>query len=241
MEIFRSPTAPHNIPNLSEYMDSMRKDKASDGFCPFMTPSEHAGASFNSVYELQGDIPKIQEQLFYIGLIHTEILRRERRIGSTAVKKLSAENLTVRFEQEDEVDSARFLAFPHWFLKAEYTKFGVMFGKFWKGEEAQSRDGRDIPPPPYHMLLIRSAVKPLDPNFFNHAPSLLPELEASSDSGEPAFTEPTLELPDEFQALITKEHTSIVEVRDTAGILQEWEIYTKLMKDYERKKLVTSQ
>jgi hypothetical protein len=93
---------------------------------------------------------------------------------------------------------------PHWCLKTLYTRAGILFGKFWKGEQGTARDGRPIPEPPVHLLSIRSAVKPLDRRFFAKAPTLLPELEAANDTGQQLLPEgaPIPRTADEARVLV---------------------------------------
>lgn len=78
------------------------------------------------------------------------------------------------------------LADTNWRLMTDgihYTEVGVLFGKFWLGEEEDSKAGIPIPPPPYHILSIRSAIIKRDPKFFQKAPGLLGDLLESDDDG----------------------------------------------------------
>lgn len=182
MNIFRSQQVPKLL-GLEEYISSI-----GDRFCPFLVPSMARSMTTYSVYELDiCDIGQVQELMFYIGLLHTEILRRVRFDVSAQHRPLACENVFFRFEGEDAVDGAALFGWPHWLLKIRYTQVGVMFGKFWKGEEAVSRDSVPIPPPPYHMLSLRSTVKRCDPAFFARAPELLESLIAAEDSGQRVF------------------------------------------------------
>ena len=138
--------------------------------------------------------------MFCIGLLHTENLRRARAEVPLQQRALVCENIIFRFESEDSVDGAELFGWPHWLLKVRYTQAGVLFGKFWKSEEAMSRDSIPIPSPPYHMLSIRGSVKQRDPAFFTKAPELLDTLIAAEDSGQFVFED--VERSDELCRLI---------------------------------------
>jgi hypothetical protein len=127
---------------------------------------------------------KMQNYIFYLGYLHTELLRvRRAEATSAAEKMLLCENLFFRFNDEDVVDGKTMLDWPHWALKLLYTKAGVLFGKFWKGEREFSRSGAPIPPPPYHLLSIRSGIKERDAAFFKKAQFLLEDFTAAHDTG----------------------------------------------------------
>jgi hypothetical protein len=127
---------------------------------------------------------KLQEHIFYLGYLHTELLRAKRVESSSSIEKLLlCENLIFRFDAEDTVDGMAMMEWPHWALKLLYTKTGVLFGKFWKGEREVSRSGVPIPPPPYHLLSIRSGIKERDAAFFKKAQFLLEDFTAALDTG----------------------------------------------------------
>jgi len=177
MTAFRSTDIPE-IEGLREYIDSI-----AGKFCPFIRPSTRAQSMRTSIYELSGVEDQIEPSMFYLGLLHTEILRRVRFLTPPHRAVLACENLIFRFDGEDQVDGKALFAWPHWLLKTRYTNVGIMFGKFWLGEEADSRLGQPIPAPPYHLLSIRSAVIKRDPQFFRKAPGLLGDLLTSNDDG----------------------------------------------------------
>lgn len=182
MGTFRSVDVPQ-LPKLTEYLDAISAE-----FCPFLIPSVRRDLVTHTVYDL-GEIgeERVSEAIFYLGLFHTELVRRVRSGVAPQHRILVCDNLYFRFAGEDEVDGGKIFAWPHWLLKLRYTQVGVLFGKFWKGEEADSRKGVAVPPPPYHMLSVRSAVKPRDPAFFTKAPELLDTLTAAEDNGQEVF------------------------------------------------------
>ena len=169
---FRSSEVP-DLPGLQEYIADIGRR-----FCPFLNPASSRGLVMYSVYELNpGDLEQTQSLLFCIGLLHTEILRRARTNVSLQQRPLVCENIFFRFPGEDSVDGSELFGWPHWLLKTRYTQVGVLFGKFWKGEESISRKESPVPPSPYHMLSISGAVKLRDPQFFKKAPELLDDVD----------------------------------------------------------------
>lgn len=111
-EIFRTtnPPALHTFP---EYLDAI-----ADKFCPFLGPSLMRGLSFFTVYFLSdASMIELQKQIFYLGFLHTEILRARRLILSGTEKLLVNENLIFRFDSEDSVNGKEMLDWPHWALK----------------------------------------------------------------------------------------------------------------------------
>ena len=174
--LFRTCDVP-DLNGLQGYVDSV-----SSGFCPYIRPSTKMKAMHNTVYTLDEE-EGLEASIFYLGLLHTEILRDARFSNPARMAVLSCENLIFRFATEDEVDGKALFAWPHWLLKIHYTEAGVLFGKFWLGEEEASQAGIPIPPPPYHVLSIRSAIIKRDPQFFQKAPELLGDLLESDDDG----------------------------------------------------------
>ena len=79
------------------------------------------------------------------------------------------------------------LSWPHWALKNLYAHVGIMFGKFWAGEQDTDRHGRDIPPPPFSFLSVRPAVRPVDPRFLDSTPNLAQAVAAGADDGCDVF------------------------------------------------------
>lgn len=184
VDMFRT-SSPDELPGLSAYLGEI-----AGGFCPFIEPSAKEGVTLFSRYELApSSLENLQAQAFYLGVIHTELFRKNRRKQRTVKGwTLSCEN--VIFHDSAFVGKGReLLDWPHWLLKALYTKVGVMFGKFWEREESTSRDGRSIPPPPCDFLSIRSSVKPLDGRFFSLAPQLTDEYISSVDTGADILAE----------------------------------------------------
>ncbi len=160
-------------------------------FCPFIIPAQQEKVLFFSGYDLPtGDLESAQACIFYLGLLHTELLRRERRMQKTRrAHDLLCENIIFTLPPNSNIDGRQLFSWPHWLLKTMYTRVSVLFGKFWQGEQDVSKDGRAIPIPPVHLLSIRSAIKPVDAKFFTRAPALTDEYLRSCDDGESVLRE----------------------------------------------------
>ncbi|MEK9195524.1 MAG: hypothetical protein AAB975_04050 [Patescibacteria group bacterium] len=185
--MFRS-TNLREFDSFASYLGAVSND-----FCPFIKPAQEDGVLLFSEYYLkEGAAQILEEDIFYIGILHTELLRKERRVQKTRrAHDLFSENILFRLPKNAELAGPELFAWPHWLLKLLYTKVSIMFGKFWEGEQDTSRDGRQIPIPPNNFLSIRSAIKPIDIRFFTKAPQLTDEHIYSCDSGESVFGQVT--------------------------------------------------
>lgn len=181
-------------PIFMEYVGAVK-----NSFCPFVEPAQQRNVLFFSEYELEEfKVEDFQAVIFYVGLIHTEFLRKERKLQTTRIlHDLFCENAIFYLPLGIDITGRELFDWPHWLLKILYTKFSVLFGKFWKGERDTSRDGRKIPIPPDHFLSIRSAIKPVDIRFFSLAPQLTNEYLQSCDDGTSIFNEIPLTIPPE--------------------------------------------
>lgn len=158
----------------------------SETFCPYLKPSEQKQVLYATRYKLNGDtIDDIQENIFYYGVLHTELLRQERKNQIDKRKKLLiCENVLFDIPKDFDHHAEQLLSWAHWMLKQLYSQVGIMIGKFWTYEQIPSRKGEDIPPPPDHFLSIRSAIKSSDPYFFESDDLLLEELLHSEDKDQ---------------------------------------------------------
>jgi len=233
MNVFRSLIVPQ-LPGFEEYIAEI-----GNRFCPFLEPSAARGLTSYSVYELgSGSVEQVQAMMFCIGLLHTEIVRRGRMEVSLQQRPLVCENILFRFDDEDSVDGAELFGWPHWLLKVRYTQAAVLFGKFWKGEEAASREAAPIPPPPYHMLSIRGAVKPRDPAFFTKAPELLDTLIAAEDNGQFVFED--IEVSDGLRDLIGSPCDTAEELLAICRrMLESFDLYQRLYSVEAKKREAT--
>lgn len=147
-------------------------------FCPFLLPSLQDEDMFFTEYDISRMSLRQQEHfIFYSGLIHVSIFRRSRFQASASRKKLLCENIIFSTSS----DAEELFMFPHWFLKLLFTSKSILFGKFWKGERAFTKNNISIPVPTSSFLSIRSAVKPLDHRFFTLTPALIDTYSVSED------------------------------------------------------------
>ncbi|MEV5568008.1 hypothetical protein AB0L54_34920, partial [Streptomyces sp. NPDC052196] len=68
-------------------------------------------------------------------------------------------------------------------LKNLYGPVGVMFGKFYAGEEEVTAAGHRTPAAPASFLPVRAAVRRRDPRFLSATPDLAAALAAADDDG----------------------------------------------------------
>ena len=211
-------------PALTGYQEYITAISAE--FCPFLSPAHARGMVRYSVYHSSANsMEKAQSELFYVGLIHAEILRETRRGATSSSQLLACENVII-IHDDSGFEGEELFSWPHWLLKKEYTGMGVMFGKFWRGETANSRAGNPIPPSPHHMLSIRSAVKPKDPGFFIKAPELLSILAAAVDEGQSSFVGL---IDDEMRAILASAGKSYEAVVACIEHLEQTGLYQTLL------------
>lgn len=178
---FRTPIASCNR-EVREYFSTIGSE-----FCPFLAPSIEREVCWWTEYEA-GAADEREEFWLSRALVHTELFRAIRRGLPGPVQVLACENVALADSEAFTPDErSRSISRVHWILKRLYTSKGLMFGKFWIGEVAESRIGKPIPASPMDFISIRSAVKRLDPQFFTLAPELLPEMLSGEDDGKPAL------------------------------------------------------
>ena len=157
------------------------------GFCPFLKPSLERGLLKFTHIRIQSpeDPERIFEAvLFWAGLFCAEMMRVRRMTYPDAADRiLYSETVVIDLDERIAIDGAQVFGWPHWMLKKAYAHKGIVFGKFWKGEEDRTQDGTLITPPESHFLSIRSAVKSRDGRFFNKAPDLQQLMLSSDDDG----------------------------------------------------------
>ena len=180
--MFRALDTGHD--DFEKYLDTI-----GSRFCPFLEPARGNEVLFFSKYTIEETkVETLKQKMFYLSFIHTELLRRARAEEEDKQRaNLICENLIFRFPSEDDVDGAELLSIPHWLLKCAYTQVGVLFGKFWKGEQDTAKSGEEITPPPLHFISIRSALKPVDSRFFTKARILENAYRESEDDGRSVF------------------------------------------------------
>ncbi|MGI5257938.1 hypothetical protein [Streptomyces angustmyceticus] len=183
----RRTSAPQAV-DVSEYV------RAVASHCPFLMPSAVHGLTGWTVYEVVGAAGAAEAELFHAGVRAAEWIRplATRRHG-----RLVCENIVLL--GGDAAEHRELMAWPHWALKHLYGPVGLMFGKFWTGEEGTDRRGRRIPSPPFSFLAVRCAVRPVDPRFLADTPDLALSLSTSVDDGREVFQG----LPYEWKAVKT--------------------------------------
>jgi hypothetical protein len=180
----RQPSRPLASPRFARYFQSV-----ADEFCPYLKNSQDAGVFYSSTYDFSGlkeatGARTIDEALFLVAVAHVEWFRVLRRQLPDSRKILLCDNVVVEADALVPEDALRdLLLWPHWILKCLYSSTGIMFGKFWRGEELVGRNGRQMPPPPTTFLSIRSAVKPKDVAFLGGTPNVASMMLGSSDDG----------------------------------------------------------
>ena len=187
------------LPNAPEYTVLKKYfHEIAKKFCPFMEPSSKKELLHFSHYVIEPRIMS-QEYVFYISLVHTELLRKQRRETGTGVVSLSCDNV-IFSAQDGFIDGCSLVEWPHWILKLMYTDCGLAIGKFWEGQSQVSRFGEVIPQPPCNFLSLRCKMQNLDRRFFEtKANFLLPAHDDASDTGQSVLSK-----------IIPKEHEYII-------------------------------
>lgn len=176
--------------DISDYL------RAVASHCPFLMPSVARGLTGWTVYEIAGDAQAagVEAELFHAGVQAAEWIRP---LTTRQHGPLLCENIVLLGGAA--ADHRELMAWPHWALKHLYGPVGLMFGKFWTGEEGTDRQGRRIPSPPFSFLTVRCAVRPVDPRFLADTPDLARSLSTAVDDGREVFQG----LPYEWKAVKT--------------------------------------
>jgi len=155
-------------------------------FCPYIIPALEQNILSVHSYRIDvDDLYVAQEELFYLGIIHTEMFRKLRRDGKGGVRHCLCDNVIVDFSADLSSRVAEVMSWPHWLLKILYLQTNVMYGKFWRGQTQKDKLGRDIPSPPFNFLSIRTGIPPIDiERFFAETPYLRGVLAEGADDGE---------------------------------------------------------
>ncbi|TVL88431.1 DUF6875 domain-containing protein [Streptomyces sp. SAJ15] len=171
-----STTRPTSV-DISGYVRRMT------AHCPYLAPSLQQGLTTWTVYRADGEAEAVQAELFHAGVQAAEWLRP---LLNRPHGLLRCENIVL----VGDVPGARhrdLMAWPHWVLKNLYGPVGVMFGKFYAGEEEVTAAGHRIPAAPASFLPVRAAVRRRDPQFLSATPDLAAALAAADDDGREVF------------------------------------------------------
>lgn len=152
--------------------------------CPFLAPSVARGLTGWTVYEIsEGAQPiEVEAEVFHAGVQAAEWIRP---LTTRPHGMLVCENIVLLGGHA--TTPCELMAWPHWALKHLYGPVGLMFGKFWTGEDGADRRGERIPAPPFSFLTVRSAVRPADPRFLADTPDLAWSLATAVDDGREVF------------------------------------------------------
>ncbi|MFD4260711.1 DUF6875 domain-containing protein [Streptomyces sp. NPDC058534] len=183
-----STTRPNSV-DISDYARRMT------AHCPYLAPSLQQGLTTWTVYRVDGDAEAVQAELFHAGAQAAEWLRP---LLNRPHGLLRCENI-VLVGHVSGTGHRDLLAWPHWVLKNLYGPVGVMFGKFYAGEEEVTGAGHRIPAAPASFLPVRAAVRRRDPRFLHATPDLAAALAAADDDGRDVFEH----LPTEWKDIRT--------------------------------------
>ncbi|MFF8785466.1 hypothetical protein [Streptomyces sp. NPDC015125] len=168
-------------PRTADISDYVR---AVASHCPFLMPSVARGLTGWTVYEIaeSAQATEVEAEIFHAGVQAAEWIRplTARRHGA-----LTCENIVLLGGRA--TTHRELMAWPHWALKHLYGPVGLMFGKFWTGEEGTDRRGDPLPAPPFSFLAVRCAVRPVDPRFLAGTPDLALSLSTAVDDGREVF------------------------------------------------------
>ncbi|REK88840.1 hypothetical protein DY245_19090 [Streptomyces inhibens] len=167
-------TEPQTV-DITDYLRAMA------AHCPYLAPSASRGLTGWTVYEIAGNAQAAEAEVFHAGVQAAEWIRV---LTTRPHGALVCENIVLL--GGDSAAHRELMAWPPWALKHLYGPVGLMFGKFWAGEEHTDR-GRHIPVPPVSFLPVRCAVRPVDPRFLEDTPDLAHSLASAVDDGRDVF------------------------------------------------------
>ncbi|MEU7024382.1 hypothetical protein ABZ990_27555 [Streptomyces sp. NPDC046203] len=151
--------------------------------CPYLAASLQHGFTTWTVYRVDGEAEAVEAELFHAGAQAAERLRPLiRRPHGT----LLCENIVLL----GDAQGARhrdLMTWPYWALRHLYGPIGIMFGKFYAGEEELTRSGERSPAAPVSFLPVRAAIRGRDPRFLRSTPELAAALAAGEDDGRDVY------------------------------------------------------
>ncbi|MFI5638310.1 DUF6875 domain-containing protein [Streptomyces goshikiensis] len=177
LRLVEASTARPTTVDIDSYVEQMT------AHCPYLAPSVERGLTTWTVYRAEGDAAAVEAELFHAGVQAAEAIRPRIRQPHGF---LVCENIVVLGDVQGVTHGA-LMAWPHWALKNLYGPVGIMFGKFYAGEEETSRAGERIPPAPVSFLPVRAAVRRRDPKFLTATPALASALAVADDDGRDVF------------------------------------------------------
>lgn len=161
--------------------------------CPYIEPSLSNASMCFSTYRLCAETPsQVHALIYYIGFVHAALTMRQRLHASDKRRRnLACENVVFQIDEKmrSDLPGPMLFMWAHWLLKTDFTSVGLLFGKFWRGEQDVDKDGISIPPPPCDFLSIRSAIPARDTRFFENVPQLIQDYEAATGAHPPSNEE----------------------------------------------------
>lgn len=149
----------------------------SASFCPYIVASQERLTFSTTAFKVCS--PTIFCERGFIAL-HAfretyRFIERCRHLPTPELRFLCMNLLFYTDEEKEELDWRLSIGLVHWLVKERFSKFGIIFGKFWPGENLRSKGDTAVPNPPCGILSIRNGHPTRDPQFFSKAPELLEE------------------------------------------------------------------
>ena len=155
---------------MDEYLNAV-----GDGFCPYIFPALKRGTINSREIILENRNLEVRQfQLLVSCLCATEEFRLQRSQLPYEDRSLLCINMNIlNGENAQKQEVKPVIDWVHWILKCQFTKKGVMFGKFWVGEQKLAKNGKPCPIPDRDFISIRSTILPADGRFFSVTPKLM--------------------------------------------------------------------
>ncbi|MFJ4866005.1 hypothetical protein [Streptomyces sp. NPDC088748] len=179
LRLVEASTSQPTSVDISDYVQQMT------AHCPYLAPSLAQGLTTWTVYRADSgaDADAVQAELFHAGAQAAEWLRP---LLNRPHGLLRCENIVLTGEVPG-AHHRELMLWPHWVLKNLYGPLGVMFGKFYAGEEEVTEAGMRIPAAPASFLPVRAAIRRRDPRFLHATPDLATALATATDDGRDVF------------------------------------------------------
>ncbi len=137
-------------------------------FCPYLLPSIRSNCCYYATIDLRHLKPKaVRAYVYTTSVQYSSIFLNMRDELNEKEKQLLCINVVYELPEYMKGSERSCLDWPHWMLKTEFSKHGVMFGKFWKHEQTNSRDGRVINIPSHNFISIRTFFPGKDVNLLS--------------------------------------------------------------------------
>ena len=175
---------------FAEYLEALSRS-----FCPYIAESQKQSAFETTKFRILCAPTIFCERRLIALYTLREVYRfiNIRRHLPTDVRRFLCFNILIyAHEDRSELDWRLAIGLVHWMMKKRFSRFGIMFGKFWPGESLLSKKNRLVPDPPCGIISIRSGYLDRDVKFFSMAPECLSEFVAYHTSGSPEASQDPL-------------------------------------------------